>query len=103
MAGWKVMTGIGVPVIMLVVYSQVNYQQPGRGHHAMMKVTGISICMILAVLTTAALGKDAVECHFSEPTGGQQCLGAVGQPLLFHLPADREIQLTKDDKHLILK
>ncbi|XP_071317094.1 uncharacterized protein [Trachinotus anak] len=65
----------------------------------------ISICVILTALATTALGKGAVECSFSEPTGSQQCFGAVGQLLLFHLPntQDREMMLKKDNKHLILK
>ncbi|AWP00003.1 Hypothetical protein SMAX5B_019408 [Scophthalmus maximus] len=47
----------------------------------------------------------AVECHFSEPTGGRRCFGEEGQPLLFHLKnsADTDIRLIKDSKHLILR
>ncbi|XP_022618377.1 uncharacterized protein LOC111234514 [Seriola dumerili] len=64
----------------------------------------ISHYMILTALTTATLGKGSVECNFLIPTGGQQCFGAVGQSLLFHLPntSDTEMKLTKDEKHLIL-
>ncbi|XP_071317387.1 uncharacterized protein [Trachinotus anak] len=65
----------------------------------------ISICVILTALATTALGKGAVECSFSESTGGQQCLGAVGQLLLFHLPnaLGTYIVLKKDNKGLILR
>ncbi|XP_050934491.1 uncharacterized protein LOC108893970 isoform X2 [Lates calcarifer] len=65
----------------------------------------ISIYLIITALATTALGKGSFECSFSEPTGDQQCFGAVGQPLLFHLPttADTNMKLTKDDKYMILK
>ncbi|XP_040006463.1 uncharacterized protein LOC120802576 isoform X2 [Xiphias gladius] len=66
--------------------------------------TMISIYMIITVLATA-LGKGPTECSFLEPTGDHQCFGAVGQPLLFHLPntADTFIKLIKDSKYLILR
>lgn len=45
------------------------------------------------------------ECNFSGRSGTQQCFGAVGQLLIFHLPnaPNTEVRLTKDDKYLILK
>ncbi|XP_044226009.1 uncharacterized protein LOC122995084 isoform X2 [Thunnus albacares] len=47
----------------------------------------------------------STKCSFSEPAGAQQCLGVLGQPLLFHLPntKNREIKLIKDNKYIILK
>ncbi|XP_040908205.1 uncharacterized protein LOC121191164 [Toxotes jaculatrix] len=65
----------------------------------------ISIYMIITSLAAAALGKGSFECNFSEPNASPQCFGAVGQPLIFHLPntIDKDIKLTKDNKSRILK
>ncbi|XP_071317336.1 uncharacterized protein [Trachinotus anak] len=41
------------------------------------------IYMIITMLT--ALAKGAMECNLSEATGPQQCLGALGKPLIFLL------------------
>ncbi|XP_040908207.1 uncharacterized protein LOC121191165 isoform X2 [Toxotes jaculatrix] len=64
-----------------------------------------SIYMIITSLAAAALGKGSFECNFSEPNASPQCFGAVGQPLIFHLPdtVDKDIKLTKDNKSRILK
>ncbi|XP_042355730.1 uncharacterized protein LOC121952918 isoform X2 [Plectropomus leopardus] len=65
----------------------------------------LSISMIFTVLATAALAKGAIECSFSNPTGVQQCFGAVGQLLIFHLSntANTDITLKKDDEYIIFK
>ncbi|XP_038563556.1 uncharacterized protein LOC119894916 [Micropterus salmoides] len=65
----------------------------------------IFLYVIFTALTKTALGKGSIECNFSERSGAQQCFGAVGQLLIFHLPnaTNTEVKLTKDDKYLILK
>ncbi|XP_042355495.1 uncharacterized protein LOC121952742 [Plectropomus leopardus] len=65
----------------------------------------ISIYMIVTALATTALAKGSIECSFSEPAGVQQCFGAVGQLLIFHLPntANTDITLKKDDEYIIFK
>ncbi|XP_056253916.1 CD48 antigen-like [Seriola aureovittata] len=35
-----------------------------------------------------------MECNLSEPTGDQQCLGALGEPLIFYLPSGTNKQTT---------
>lgn len=47
----------------------------------------------------------SVKCNFTETSEGQQCFGAVGQLLLFHLsnPPNTEIKVTKDNKYMILR
>ncbi|XP_029133980.2 uncharacterized protein [Labrus bergylta] len=64
-----------------------------------------SIYMIITALASTALAKGSIECNFTEATGTQQCYGAVGQLLIFHLPntADRDVRLTKDKTRIILK
>ncbi|XP_045896348.1 uncharacterized protein LOC123963492 isoform X1 [Micropterus dolomieu] len=75
-----------------------------------MQKTMISTYMIMTALTTTALAttaltKGSTECNFSGRSETQQCFGAVGQLLIFHLPnaPNTEVRLTKDDKYLILK
>ncbi|XP_060911088.1 uncharacterized protein LOC132988027 isoform X1 [Labrus mixtus] len=61
--------------------------------------------VIITALAATALAQGSIECNFTEATGTQQCYGAVGQLLVFHLPntADRDVRLTKDKKYMILK
>ncbi|XP_061596762.1 uncharacterized protein LOC133460204 [Cololabis saira] len=60
---------------------------------------------VVAILGSNALGQGVIECSFSGSSETRQCFGAVGQPLIFHLPNTEnvEIRLTKDAKHRILK
>ncbi|XP_051256237.1 T-cell surface antigen CD2-like isoform X2 [Dicentrarchus labrax] len=65
----------------------------------------ISIYMIITALVSAALVKGSMECNLSGPTGTQQCVGAPGEPLLFHLPTNTnisKIRLKKNEKFTIL-
>nr|XP_029138547.1 uncharacterized protein LOC110004226 [Labrus bergylta] len=61
--------------------------------------------VIITALAATALAQGSIECNFTEATGTQQCYGAVGQLLIFHLPntADRDVRLTKDKTRIILK
>ncbi|XP_060911091.1 uncharacterized protein LOC132988028 [Labrus mixtus] len=61
--------------------------------------------VIITALAATALAQGSIECNFTEATGTQQCYGAVGQLLVFHLPntADRDVRLKKDKKYMILK
>ncbi|XP_070773722.1 uncharacterized protein [Enoplosus armatus] len=56
----------------------------------------ISIYMIITALMPTALAKGSLGCNFSGPTGAQKCSGALGEPLIFHLPKNTErLELTK--------
>nr|XP_020494002.1 uncharacterized protein LOC109987310 isoform X2 [Labrus bergylta] len=61
--------------------------------------------VIITALAATALAQGSIECNFHEATGTQQCYGAVGQLLIFHLPntADTDVRLKKDKKYMILK
>nr|XP_029138548.1 uncharacterized protein LOC110004228 isoform X1 [Labrus bergylta] len=61
--------------------------------------------VIITALAATALAQGSIECNFTEATGTQQCYGAVGQLLIFHLPntADTDVRLKKDKKYMILK
>ncbi|KAM4544855.1 sodium-dependent phosphate transport protein 2A-like [Odontesthes bonariensis] len=168
MAGWKIMTGIGIAVIVVIVsFATVKILQVHRRDclpvrlqnwdflpvwmtslqplddlitrmtlwcrqirdkakksinqpHVCRRFTGLSelgkqqttvtekitsVYMILAALAATALANGPIECSFSESAVTQQCSGAEGQPLIFHLSNKQnvEIKLLKDGKHKIFK
>ncbi|XP_034539090.1 uncharacterized protein LOC117812457 [Notolabrus celidotus] len=63
-----------------------------------------SIYLIIMALAKTALVQGSIECTFSEEPGTQQCSGAVGQILRFHLrnTADTDLKLRKDNQVIIL-
>ncbi|XP_034539093.1 uncharacterized protein LOC117812459 [Notolabrus celidotus] len=63
-----------------------------------------SIYLIIMALATTALVQGSIECTVSEEPGTQQCSGAVGQILRFHLrnTADTDLKLRKDNQVIIL-
>uniref|UniRef100_UPI003AAA4DD2 uncharacterized protein n=1 Tax=Centroberyx gerrardi TaxID=166262 RepID=UPI003AAA4DD2 len=66
----------------------------------------IFIYMIITALAPTALAQGSTVCNLSDGSGTRQCFGALGEPLFFHLTSranEREIQLIKDNKHLLLK
>ncbi|KAM9846993.1 uncharacterized protein ACBR49_010239 [Aulostomus maculatus] len=67
--------------------------------------TGIFICVIVTLESTATLIKGSEECNLTKLRDDRLCFGTVGQPLIFHLPdsADKMITLTKDGQQVILK
>ncbi|XP_029029950.1 uncharacterized protein LOC114869693 [Betta splendens] len=60
--------------------------------------------ILILVITALATAKGDVKCNFTETSGGQECFGATGQRLIFHLwkKPNSEMRLIKDDKHRIL-
>ncbi|XP_071317620.1 cell adhesion molecule CEACAM5-like [Trachinotus anak] len=60
--------------------------------------------VLLHKINTHLEMQGAMECKLSEATGAQQCLGALGEPLIFYLPTgtNKQSVLTKDT-HIILK
>ncbi|CAK6976286.1 uncharacterized protein LOC122995085 isoform X2 [Scomber scombrus] len=60
----------------------------------------IFIYMILTALVLTAIG--LMECDVSETTKAQQCIAALGEPLIFHLPTTAKMITLKKDKNNVL-
>ena len=47
--------------------------------------------------------QSALDCDLTQPAAAQQCFGAHGRPLIFHLPANTtiKISLRKEDKIIL--
>ncbi|KAM9728253.1 T-cell surface antigen CD2-like isoform 2-T2 [Menidia menidia] len=52
------------------------------------------ISLLITVLIATDLVKGVMECNVTKPTETQQCFGALGEPLILHLPVDKTIQTT---------
>ncbi|KAM9728386.1 uncharacterized protein ACNS7B_016334 [Menidia menidia] len=50
------------------------------------------INLLITVLVATDLVKGVLECNVTKPTETQQCFGALGEPLILHLPINESIK-----------
>ncbi|XP_023198592.1 uncharacterized protein LOC111610143 [Xiphophorus maculatus] len=64
----------------------------------------ITVFIIFAAFVATALAKESIECKFYDSTGTQQCHGAEGQQLHFHLSKTKiiDFRLTKNGEYILL-
>nr|XP_046267468.1 uncharacterized protein LOC124071079 [Scatophagus argus] len=60
------------------------------------------ISIYIIILVPAVLAKESMECNLSGSIGAQQCFGALGKPLIFHLPINGTKTILKNKTHTIL-
>ncbi|XP_026185212.1 CD48 antigen-like isoform X2 [Mastacembelus armatus] len=66
----------------------------------MVKAKMIFFYMVIATLATS-LAKGASDCNISDTIADQQCFGALGEPLIFHLPPQRNKTSLKKNRNMI--
>ncbi|CAG5871736.1 unnamed protein product [Menidia menidia] len=50
------------------------------------------ISLLITVSVATDLVKGVLECNLTKPTETQQCVGALGEPLILHLPVNETIK-----------
>ncbi|KAM9728519.1 uncharacterized protein ACNS7B_016426 [Menidia menidia] len=62
------------------------------------------ISLLITVCVAIDLVKGVMECNVTKPTETQQCFGALGEPLIFHLPVNESVKtMLKKGSKLLLK